>query len=149
MLEALCSCSSYNWCNCAPLTWHQFSKMKQFFFLLATPFSFLDWRIQPFEPNNYKICLLYGYTVISMTWHSIEIIFSIWSQITNHLALHCLADFRWSNEAIRDHWFLPYFITADFKISSYLNKINSFTRCNYIKKLINIPRCFSIHRPLS
>ena len=42
MLEALCCCSSYNWCYCAPLTWHQFSKMKQFFFLLATPFSFLD-----------------------------------------------------------------------------------------------------------
>lgn len=35
-----------------------------------------------------------------------------------HRALHCLADFRCSKEAIRDHWFLPYFITAALSISS-------------------------------
>jgi len=35
-----------------------------------------------------------------------------------HRALHCLADLRESSEAIRDHWFLPYFITAALRISS-------------------------------
>lgn len=39
---------------------------------------------------------------------------------THHLALHCLADFRWSREAIRDHWFFPYFITAALRISSWI-----------------------------
>ena len=33
-------------------------------------------------------------------------------------ALHCLADLRESREAMRDHWFLPYFITAALRISS-------------------------------
>lgn len=41
---------------------------------------------------------------------------------TYHLALHCFADFRCSKEAIRDHWFLPYFITAAFRISSLERK---------------------------
>jgi len=35
-----------------------------------------------------------------------------------HRALHCFADFLLSNEATRAHWFLPYFMTAAFKISS-------------------------------
>ena len=35
-----------------------------------------------------------------------------------HLALHCLADFRFKREATLAHWFLPYFMTAAFKISS-------------------------------
>jgi len=33
-------------------------------------------------------------------------------------ALHCLADLRTRREEIRAHWFLPYFITAAFRISS-------------------------------
>ena len=33
-------------------------------------------------------------------------------------ALHCFADFLLSKEATRAHWFLPYFMTAAFKISS-------------------------------
>ena len=33
-------------------------------------------------------------------------------------ALHCLADLRTRREEIRAHWFLPYFMTAAFKISS-------------------------------
>jgi len=32
--------------------------------------------------------------------------------------LHCFADFLCNSDAIRDHWFNPYFITAAFKISS-------------------------------
>lgn len=39
----------------------------------------------------------------------------------HHLALHCLADLRCSREAIRDHWFFPYFITAALRISSCVN----------------------------
>ena len=35
-----------------------------------------------------------------------------------HLALHCLADFLFNKEATLAHWFLPYFMTAAFKISS-------------------------------
>lgn len=35
-----------------------------------------------------------------------------------HRALHCLADLRTSSEEMRDHWFLPYFITAALRISS-------------------------------
>jgi len=35
-----------------------------------------------------------------------------------HLALHCLADFLLSKEATLAHWFLPYFMTAAFRISS-------------------------------
>jgi len=34
--------------------------------------------------------------------------------------LHCFADFRCNKEAIRDHWFKPYFITAAFRISSFI-----------------------------
>lgn len=34
-------------------------------------------------------------------------------------ALHCLADFLLNNEAILPHWYLPYFITAALRISSY------------------------------
>lgn len=34
-------------------------------------------------------------------------------------ALHCFADLRCNNEAIRDHWFFPYFITAALRISSW------------------------------
>ena len=33
-------------------------------------------------------------------------------------ALHCFADFRFNNDATRAHWFLPYFMTAAFRISS-------------------------------
>ena len=33
-------------------------------------------------------------------------------------ALHCLADLRVSSDEMRDHWFLPYFITAALRISS-------------------------------
>ena len=33
-------------------------------------------------------------------------------------ALHCFADFLLSKEATLAHWFLPYFMTAAFKISS-------------------------------
>lgn len=40
---------------------------------------------------------------------------------TYHLALHCLADLRCSRDAIRDHWFFPYFITAALRISSCVN----------------------------
>merc|ERR1719319_1889137 len=40
------------------------------------------------------------------------------SSHSNHRALHCLALFLWSKEAILLHWFLPYFITAAFMISS-------------------------------
>ena len=35
-----------------------------------------------------------------------------------HLALHCFADLRFKREATLAHWFLPYFMTAAFKISS-------------------------------
>jgi len=35
-----------------------------------------------------------------------------------HLALHCLADLRFNNEATLAHWFLPYFMTAALRISS-------------------------------
>jgi len=35
-----------------------------------------------------------------------------------HRALHCLADLRTSSDEMRDHWFLPYFITAALRISS-------------------------------
>ena len=35
-----------------------------------------------------------------------------------HRALHCFADLRTRSEEMRAHWFLPYFITAAFKISS-------------------------------
>ena len=35
-----------------------------------------------------------------------------------HRALHCLALFLFSKEATLAHWFLPYFMTAAFKISS-------------------------------
>ena len=38
--------------------------------------------------------------------------------IPYHLALHCLADLRCRSEAILDHWFLPYFMTAALRISS-------------------------------
>merc|ERR1719225_2225555 len=40
------------------------------------------------------------------------------SSHSNQRALHCLADFLCSKLAILDHWFLPYFITAAFMISS-------------------------------
>ena len=33
-------------------------------------------------------------------------------------ALHCFALFLFNNEATRAHWFLPYFMTAAFRISS-------------------------------
>lgn len=49
--------------------------------------------------------------------HSVFLILG--SSHSNQRALHCLADLRWSNEAIRDHWFFPYFITAALRISSY------------------------------
>jgi len=35
------------------------------------------------------------------------------------LTLHCLADFLWRREAIRLHWFLPYFMMAALRISSW------------------------------
>ena len=44
-----------------------------------------------------------------------------WKRGDSHLilpTLHCLADLRWSSEAILDHWFLPYFMTAALRISS-------------------------------
>ena len=40
------------------------------------------------------------------------------SSHSNHRDLHCLADFLWRREAIRDHWFFPYFMTAALRISS-------------------------------
>ena len=51
----------------------------------------------------------------------IDVIFG-WQVMTYHLALHCLADLRCSKDAILDHWFLPYFITAALRISSFGNK---------------------------
>merc|ERR1719397_1970674 len=48
--------------------------------------------------------------------HSVFLILG--SSHSNHLALHCLADFLCSKLAIRLHWFFPYFITAAFMISS-------------------------------
>lgn len=51
-----------------------------------------------------------------------KVVFPGTAPLTYHLALHCLADFLCSNEAIRDHWFLPYFITAAFRISSLKKK---------------------------
>lgn len=47
-----------------------------------------------------------------------NLIFLDLALLTYHLALHCFADFLCNKEAIRDHWFLPYFITAAFRISS-------------------------------
>ena len=41
--------------------------------------------------------------------------------LTHHLALHCLELFLCRREAIRAHWFLPYFITAAFRISSCIH----------------------------
>ena len=35
-----------------------------------------------------------------------------------HRALHCLADLRTSSDEMRDHWFLPYFMTEALRISS-------------------------------
>lgn len=52
----------------------------------------------------------------SSLFHSV--FFILGSNHSNHLALHCFADFLCSNDAIRLHWFFPYFITAAFKISS-------------------------------
>lgn len=49
---------------------------------------------------------------------------------THHLALHCLADLRCSRDAIRDHWFFPYFITAALRISSCVN--NQIRQTHYI-----------------
>lgn len=47
------------------------------------------------------------------------------SNHSNQRALHCFADFLCSKDAIRDHWFLPYFITAALRISSWtMTKIN-------------------------
>ena len=40
------------------------------------------------------------------------------SSHSNHLALHCLALFRCSKDAILLHWFFPYFMTAALRISS-------------------------------
>merc|ERR1719188_2827216 len=40
------------------------------------------------------------------------------SSHSNHLALHCLALFLCNRDAILDHWFFPYFMTAAFMISS-------------------------------
>ena len=37
---------------------------------------------------------------------------------TYHRALHCLADLRTMSDAMRAHWFLPYFMTAALRISS-------------------------------
>lgn len=47
-----------------------------------------------------------------------SVFFILGSSHSNQRALHCLADFLCSRDAIRLHWFLPYFITAAFKISS-------------------------------
>ena len=60
---------------------------------------------------------------------------------THQRALHCFADFRCSNDAIRDHWFFPYFITAALSISSYKdgvaqNKLmNGFFFMNNMSKI--------------
>jgi len=37
-----------------------------------------------------------------------------------HLVLHCFDDFLFSSDATLAHWFFPYFIIADLRISSSL-----------------------------
>lgn len=51
-----------------------------------------------------------------------NVTFQVMAFVTYHLALHCFADFLCNKEAMRDHWFLPYFITAAFRISSLKQK---------------------------
>lgn len=46
------------------------------------------------------------------------------SSHSNQRALHCFGDFLCRSEAIRAHWFFPYFITAALRISSW-NQIRS------------------------
>lgn len=60
------------------------------------------------------------------------------SNHSNHLALHCLADLRCNKEAILDHWFFPYFITAAFNISSYKQPLRTHSLVNYLT-LLTIP----------
>lgn len=64
--------------------------------------------------------------------HSVFLILG--SSHSNHRALHCFADLRCNNDAILDHWFFPYFITAALRISSckellHLNRNQINTIC--------------------
>jgi len=77
--------------------------VEQLLVLLAAPFRLLDGWVQPLEPAS----------LIEIK--GISILVFIGQQ---GLTLHCLALFLWSREAILDHWFLPYFMTAALRISS-------------------------------
>ena len=50
-------------------------------------------------------------------------------------ALHCLADFLCNSDAILDHWFNPYFMTAAFNISSYTVAVKSRNTTTHISLL--------------
>lgn len=52
-------------------------------------------------------------------------------------ALQSLGDLRTSKDEILAHWFLPYFITAAFKISSCLIIENIFTYYTIVIIVIN------------
>lgn len=137
MLQTLGSGSSDDGGNGSPLGGHQLGQMEQLLFLLSGPFCLFDARVKPLVPIHKDQCMtsemqhpghplllirsLTGAVTlqanIAMTHDNLNV--ADFHRITYHLALHCLADFLCRSDAIRDHWFLPYFITAAFRISSY------------------------------
>lgn len=118
MLQTLSGRPANDGCDRSPLSGHQFGQMQEFLLLLTWPFCLLNTGVQPLVPAP---------QMTHITPVSLKLLHRqrFWIgqtrphlMYTYHLALHCLADLRCSREAIRDHWFLPYFITAALRISS-------------------------------
>lgn len=127
MFQALGSSTSYDGSNGSPLSWHKLGQMKKLLLFFSGPFCLLNTGVQPLVPAQ------------TQTWHNTSNVnklkislLSCWMK-THHLALHCLADLRCSREAIRDHWFFPYFITAALRISSCINNEIRQTREMYYR----------------
>lgn len=117
VLQTLGSSTSYDGSDGPPLRRHQLGQMKQLLLLLSGPLRFLNAGVQPLVPADMqgKTKSIRSSAYKAATIMKMEDVFR---HQTHHLALHCLADLRCSREAMRDHWFFPYFITAALRISS-------------------------------
>lgn len=50
VFQTLGSCSSNDWSNGPPLSWHQLGQVQEFFLFFSGPFRFLNAGIQPLIP---------------------------------------------------------------------------------------------------
>ena len=102
--------------NSSPLRGHQLSEVQQLLLFFTCPFRLLDGWVKPLVP--------------SIVWEEVtrqphivgsECFALAWCQHRSagpYRALHCFEDLRFINEAMRAHWFFPYFITAALRTSS-------------------------------